>query len=122
MRNQRVWVIPSLDMVIVRMGEPGELDPDTRNSVWQSQPGMIDYEIPRLVVQAVTDVRFPDPAPYEMGAPDRAAAGRRSGRRRASNRRRACGGWGSRLRAGRLHARGLPLGSNRDRCVFDAEF
>jgi CubicO group peptidase (beta-lactamase class C family) len=69
MRNQRVWVIPSLDMVIVRMGEPGELDPDTRNSVWQSQPGMIDYEIPRLVVQAVTDVQFPDPGPYKMGAP-----------------------------------------------------
>jgi hypothetical protein len=69
MRNQRVWVIPSLDMVIVRLGEPGELDPDTRNSVWQSQPGMIDHEISRLVVQAVTDVQFPDPGPYQMGSP-----------------------------------------------------
>lgn len=69
MQNQRVWVIPSLDMVIVRMGQPGELDADTRNSVWQSQPGMIDYEIPRMVVQAVTDVNFPDPGPYKMGAP-----------------------------------------------------
>jgi hypothetical protein len=69
MRNQRVWIIPSLDMVIVRLGEPGELDADTRNSVWQSQPGMIDHEIPRLVVQAVTDVRFPDPGPYRMGSP-----------------------------------------------------
>ena len=69
MQNQRVWIIPSLDMVIVRMGQPGELDADTRNSVWQSQPGMIDHEIPRLVVQAVNDVRFPDPGPYQMGAP-----------------------------------------------------
>ncbi|MGH2794323.1 MAG: serine hydrolase domain-containing protein [Actinomycetota bacterium] len=69
MQNQRVWIIPSLDMVIVRMGLPGEVDPDTRNSVWQSQPGMIDHEIPRQVVQAVTDVRFPDPGPYQMGAP-----------------------------------------------------
>ena len=69
MQNQRVWVIPSLDMVIVRMGQPGELDADSRNSVWQSQPGAIDYEIPRQIVQAVTDVHFPDPGPYEMGAP-----------------------------------------------------
>ena len=69
MQNQRVWIIPSLDMVIVRMGQPGELDADTRNSVWQSQPGAIDHEIPRLVVQAVTDVRFADPGPYQMGAP-----------------------------------------------------
>ncbi|MGH2785114.1 MAG: serine hydrolase domain-containing protein [Actinomycetota bacterium] len=69
MQNQRVWVIPSLDMVIVRMGQPGEADLDTRNSVWQSQPGVIDHEIPRQVVQAITDVRFPDPGPYQMGAP-----------------------------------------------------
>jgi CubicO group peptidase (beta-lactamase class C family) len=69
MQNQRVWVIPSLDMVIVRMGQPGELDPDTRNSVWQSQPGVIDHEIPRMVIQSVTDVKVTDPGPYQMGAP-----------------------------------------------------
>jgi CubicO group peptidase (beta-lactamase class C family) len=68
-RNQRVWVIPSLDMVIVRMGEPGEFELDTRNSVWQSQTGVIDHEIPRRVLQAVTDVDVPDPGPYRMSDP-----------------------------------------------------
>ncbi|MEX2555842.1 MAG: serine hydrolase [Actinomycetota bacterium] len=69
MRNQRTWVIPSLDMVIVRMGEPGEVDADTRNSVWQSQTGVIDHELLRRIMQAVTDVDVPDPGPYKMGAP-----------------------------------------------------
>ncbi len=68
-RNQRIWMIPSLDMVIVRMGEPGEFELDTRNSVWQSQPGIIDHEIPRRVLQAVTDVKVSDPGPYQMSAP-----------------------------------------------------
>jgi CubicO group peptidase (beta-lactamase class C family) len=68
-RNQRVWVIPSLDMVIVRLGEPGEIDLDTRNSVWQSQTGMIDHEIPRRILQAVTDVHIADPGPYVIGDP-----------------------------------------------------
>lgn len=69
MRNQRIFVIPSLDMVIVRLGEPGELDADTRNSVWQSQTGVIDHELLRRIMQSVTDVHVPDPGPYKIGAP-----------------------------------------------------
>jgi CubicO group peptidase (beta-lactamase class C family) len=72
MRNQRIFVVPSLDMVIVRLGDPGEYELDTRNSVWQSQAGVIDYELVRLIMQSVTDVDVPDPGPYRgdgLGAP-----------------------------------------------------
>lgn len=72
MRNQRIYVVPSLDMVIVRLGDPGEYELDTRNSVWQSQTGMIDYEMVRLIMQSVSDVEIPDPGPYRgdgLGVP-----------------------------------------------------
>ena len=64
MREQRVYVIPSRDMVIVRLGEPGSVEADTRVSVWSGRAGQLDHELIRRVMLAVTDVPYEDPGPY----------------------------------------------------------
>jgi CubicO group peptidase (beta-lactamase class C family) len=62
--EQRTFVIPSRDLVIVRVGERGSHDPDTRVSVWSGRPGQIDHELVRRVLLSVTDVPYTDPGPY----------------------------------------------------------
>ena len=77
--EQRVFVIPSRDLVIVRLGERGSRDLDTRISVWSGRGGEIDNELVRLVLRSVTDVPYDDPGPYAGSDPLPAAAGRRGG-------------------------------------------
>jgi CubicO group peptidase (beta-lactamase class C family) len=43
-QQQRVWVIPSLDMVVVRIGGSGDRDPDTRASVFTAAYGEYEHE------------------------------------------------------------------------------
>jgi CubicO group peptidase (beta-lactamase class C family) len=62
--EQRVYVIPSRDMVVVRLGENGSTEGDTRVSVFTGRGGELDYELMRRVMLAVTDVRYGDPGPY----------------------------------------------------------
>jgi CubicO group peptidase (beta-lactamase class C family) len=62
--EQRVYVIPSRDMVIVRLGENGSQEGDTRVSVYTGRGGELDYELLRRVMLAVKDVRYGDPGPY----------------------------------------------------------
>ena len=68
-QQQRVWIIPSLDMVVVRVGGSGDHEPDTRASVFTSTAGEYEHEFFRLLMKAVTDARIKDPGPYEYGNP-----------------------------------------------------
>ena len=61
--GQLIIVVPSLDMVIVRTGLPGNRDPDL-HSLLTVKSGDMDYEGIRGVMQSVTDVAVPDPGPY----------------------------------------------------------
>ena len=78
--EQRLFVIPSRDLVIVRLGERGSREGDTRVSVWSGRGGELDNEIVRRVLRSVTDVRYADPGPYEgsdvyLPPPDDGVAG-----------------------------------------------
>ena len=68
-QQQRTWVIPSLDMVVVRVGGSGDRDPDTRSSVFTSSYGENEHEFFRLLMDAVMDADIEDPGPYENGSP-----------------------------------------------------
>jgi CubicO group peptidase (beta-lactamase class C family) len=68
-QQQRVWVIPSLDMVVVRIGGSGDRDPDTRASVFTAASGEYEHEFFRLLMRAVMDADVEDPGPYENGSP-----------------------------------------------------
>jgi CubicO group peptidase (beta-lactamase class C family) len=63
-QEQRVYVIPSRDLVIVRLGNAGSREPDTRASLWTSRSGQLDHEIMRGALRAVTDVPYDDPGEY----------------------------------------------------------
>lgn len=63
--EQRVYVIPSLDMVVVRLGQKGSREADFRRSFWTSKSGELDNGLMRLIQLAVTDVEIQDPGPYE---------------------------------------------------------
>lgn len=65
MQEQRVYVIPSRDMVIVRLGLPASRELDTRVTVFQGRAGEMDHEILRRVLRAVQDVPYSDPGPYQ---------------------------------------------------------
>jgi len=65
MQEQRVYVIPSRDLVIVRMGFPGSKEPDTRVTVFAGRAGELDHEILRGVLASVHDVPYKDPGPYQ---------------------------------------------------------
>jgi CubicO group peptidase (beta-lactamase class C family) len=65
MQEQRVYVIPSIDMVIVRLGRPGSYELDTRVSVWTGRSGELDYELLRRILGSVTDAHVDVPAPYQ---------------------------------------------------------
>jgi CubicO group peptidase (beta-lactamase class C family) len=62
--EQRTFIVPSRDLVIVRLGERGSRDTDTRVSLWSGRAGEIDHELVRRVLSAVTDVPYQDPGPY----------------------------------------------------------
>jgi CubicO group peptidase (beta-lactamase class C family) len=64
MQEQRVYVIPSRDLVIVRMGFPGSKEPDTRVTIFAGRAGELDHEILRGVLASVLDVPYEDPGPY----------------------------------------------------------
>jgi CubicO group peptidase (beta-lactamase class C family) len=63
--EQRVYMIPSRDLIIVRLGERGSHEADTRVALWSGRGGEIDWELPRRVLLAVDDVPYADPGPYE---------------------------------------------------------
>jgi CubicO group peptidase (beta-lactamase class C family) len=63
MLEQRVYIIPSYDMVIVRLGIPGSREPDTRVSVFTAAVGEFEYELFRKLMPAV-DPTWKDPGPY----------------------------------------------------------
>jgi CubicO group peptidase (beta-lactamase class C family) len=63
--EQRVYIIPSLDMVVVRLGENGSHDLDFRRSVWTGKAGELDYELMRRLMLAVTDTHVAEPGPYQ---------------------------------------------------------
>jgi CubicO group peptidase (beta-lactamase class C family) len=62
--EQRTYVIPSLDMVVVRLGHNGSHDLDFRRSVWTGKSGQLDNELMRMLVSSVTDVKMKEPAAY----------------------------------------------------------
>ena len=62
--EQRTYVIPSRDLVIVRLGERGSREGDTRASVWTGRAGELDNELVRRILLAVDDVPYDDPGPY----------------------------------------------------------
>ncbi|MBI4729419.1 MAG: hypothetical protein HY775_07955 [Acidobacteria bacterium] len=65
MEDQRVYMIPSLDMEIVRLGVPGSREADTRSAVFTSAPGEFEHELLRMLMKAVTDGSVPvDPGAY----------------------------------------------------------
>jgi len=63
--EQRVYAIPSLDMVVVRLGQKGSREADFRKSFWTSRAGELDNGLLRLIQLAVTDVAITDPGAYE---------------------------------------------------------
>ena len=67
--EQRTYVIPSLDLVVVRLGFNGSREADFRRSVWTGKGGELDHELMRRVTLAVTDRRVKDPGPYAGSSP-----------------------------------------------------
>lgn len=61
--DQHMIVIPSLDMVVVRMGLPPELFGDPIGESPGIRPAYA-WRFNRLLMQAVTDVQVPDPGPW----------------------------------------------------------
>lgn len=62
--QQRVYVIPSLDMVVVRLGVHGNHETDLRSAVWTASNGEFEHEFFRILMRAVKDRAVPDPGPY----------------------------------------------------------
>ena len=69
--EQRIIVIPSLDMVLVRLGVPGSRtsESDPFSLLLTTGSAEFDHEFTRLVMRAVTDVKVPDPGPYQPKGP-----------------------------------------------------
>jgi hypothetical protein len=70
LQDQRVYVIPSLDLIIVRVGGAGSEESDTRSSVFTSAPGEFEHEWFRRLMAAVKDATIKDPGPYESPGPN----------------------------------------------------
>ena len=62
--QQRVYVIPSLQLVVVRTGVNANNEPDTRASVFTAETGEFEHEFFRILMRAVKDQSVPDPGPY----------------------------------------------------------
>jgi len=63
--EQRTYIIPSLDMVVVRLGQKGSREADFRVSFWTARSGELDNELLRRIQLAVTDKKIKDPGAYE---------------------------------------------------------
>ena len=63
MFNQNVIMIPSLDIVVVRMGLPEELFADPLGNVASQRPDW-DHRFFRMLLGGVTDVQVPDPGEW----------------------------------------------------------
>ena len=68
-QQQRVWVVPSLDLIVVRVGGSGDHEPDTRASVFTSSSGEYEHEFFRLLMASVENAEWTDPGPYEGDDP-----------------------------------------------------
>jgi len=66
--EQDVVVIPSLDMVVVRLGLPPELFGDPLGESPGLRPAY-DWRFNRLLMHSVTDVDVPDPGPWVYPGP-----------------------------------------------------
>ncbi|MFA5890567.1 MAG: serine hydrolase [Actinomycetota bacterium] len=65
--EQRVYIMPGLDMVVVRLGMQGSREADTRSSVWTSASGEFEHELFRKLMAAVDEGDAPaDPGPYDQ--------------------------------------------------------
>jgi CubicO group peptidase (beta-lactamase class C family) len=62
--NQNVIVVPSLDLVVVRMGLPQELFGDPLGMVRARHPDW-DHRFFQILLAGVRDVDVPDPGPWE---------------------------------------------------------
>jgi CubicO group peptidase (beta-lactamase class C family) len=69
MFNQHVFVIPSLEMVVVRMGPPNELFGDPMGEIAGRRPAW-DHRFFTLLMAGVRDVELPAPPPWTPD-PDR---------------------------------------------------
>ena len=63
-RDQLIIIIPSLDMVIVRTGEPGNNQGNTQQML-TADSGEWHHEFFRLLMRGVEDQAIPDPGPYD---------------------------------------------------------
>ena len=73
--EQRIIVIPSLGMVLVRLGTPGSRsgESDPFALLLTTASAELDHEFTRLVMRAVTDVQVPDAGPYQAKGPQEPA-------------------------------------------------
>jgi hypothetical protein len=62
-RDQLIIIIPSLGMVIVRTGEPGNTQGNTQQML-TADSGEWHHEFFRLLMRGVEDQAIPDPGPY----------------------------------------------------------
>lgn len=70
MFDQLVIVVPSLDMVVVRMGLPHQLLADPWGSVEGESPAMT-WRFARSLMSAVEDVEVPDPGEWKPSPPEK---------------------------------------------------
>lgn len=69
MFNQNVFVIPELDIVVVRMGLPADVFADPLGEPNGNRPDW-DYNFFRVLMAGVTDVQVPDPGPWDKEPAD----------------------------------------------------
>lgn len=67
--DQEVTVVPSLDMVIVRLGLPPDVFPDPLGESPGIRPKW-DWRFDRLLMQSVTDVKVHDPGDWVYEGPE----------------------------------------------------
>lgn len=63
--EQRIYVIPSLDMVVVRLGQKGSREADMRVTFWTGRAGELDNGLLHRIKLAVTDKRLDTRDRYE---------------------------------------------------------
>ena len=68
--EQRIYIVPSLDLVVVRLGQKGSNDPNFRIVVWTSRAGELDNGLMLRIQRAVVDKRLEDPGDYRYANPD----------------------------------------------------
>ncbi|MDP9139219.1 MAG: beta-lactamase family protein [Pseudomonadota bacterium] len=62
--DQMIFVIPSLDMVVIRTGLPGNYELDV-HTVTTAHPGRWMHEFFRILMRGVRDQQIADPGPYD---------------------------------------------------------